>query len=58
MSVIGNPNENKFSWGADFVMNPIAILTNSKTQTIGSTMFAADLNKILLADKPVLTSSS
>ena len=43
--VSGNPKENKFNCGADFVMKPMPKLIKNKMLTMGSTMVTAEVNK-------------
>jgi hypothetical protein len=53
--VSGNPNENKFSCGADFVINPIPRLMKNKILTIGSTSVTAVSNKKSADERAVST---
>jgi hypothetical protein len=39
--VKGNPNENRLSWGADFVIKPIPRFIKNRIPTIGKTIITA-----------------
>jgi len=52
--VIGKPNENRFSCGADRVIMPTARLIKNNTPTIGNIMSAAFVKSFSDVKKPTL----